>query len=128
MNIFLEEISKAIAVLMQTGILLGVYWIAKISSKEKGIGKPSYFLGILIVVGLSLLSAYNLGKYSEENDEDPVYGLSQRIEDFEPTLKDRVKKFIYLFSLFIIPVLWGIFDGLKAQKREQYEQQQKMKN
>ncbi len=72
--------------------------------------------GFLWCLAISLFASINLGSHTESEDDDPLYGRTERVQDYEPTFQQQVGNFCYFMTLLYIPVVLGALASKKDKR------------
>lgn len=95
-----------------------VYYLGKQAGKDKKVKYP-YVLSTIVVAIFTFYYAYSIGTHtSNEELDDSLYGVPNVEIDFEPTSNQKMQRFIYMFSLFIIPMFLGTYNGVRQKRKE----------
>lgn len=110
-----KEILSALLLLFKVGIVITFYSVSKQEAiKSERPNWKVYLYRLIVVCFFSFLIAYNLGSHIESPDE-PLFGQGEVVEDYEPTFDEKAQKFVFVFTVLIIPTITGAYDGLKER-------------
>ena len=106
---YTNEIARAVQHLLIAGIAFLAYRTARDAKMSTW---PTVWRGLLWCSGLAAFAAITLGQPSCDEQGDPIHGGCEAYADdgFDPTVDQRIGRFLYLFTLLSVPVLIGAVD------------------
>lgn len=106
-----SEIFRALGYLLITCFVYTAWKLSYDATTKIGF-KEALFHGFLWCAGIALFTSLTLGTHTENNDDDdPFYGRSETVQDYEPTTQQRVANFAYYMTLLYLPVIVGASKG-----------------
>jgi uncharacterized membrane protein HdeD (DUF308 family) len=111
---YFEEIMQAVYLLLRSGIIYMAFLLSRDSAtRSKSPRWRLYFWAVLVSIGLAVFSSVMLGTHVEGSD--PIYDGGDTVVDYEPTNEQRVKRGLFTFTLLVVPILIGIYKGLRLR-------------
>ncbi len=110
------------------------FWVVTGRNEKRTSTRWPWFLAVVVCAGLSWMQSARLGSHRVyEGDEDPLYGMAEYEEDYEPTAIEQLEEGIRSFLILMPLACWGIWYGMKypgekeEDKRSALEKWQDMK-
>lgn len=109
---FRKVFGGVLGTLLSAGVLIWVYKLARnvyesAVPKTRGQKAKEYLHGAVIVAGLSVMVWALYGTHFESDDDDPLHGSGQYVQDFKPTNKERNEHGLKVFLTLLAPVWLG---------------------
>lgn len=108
---------KTIGILFGAGVVSIGYKLGEQYRQETLPNEGWKTLAGALVACLILATIYvsGIGTHAENCDDDPIRGMCETVEDYEPTSDEKIKEFVFALSLLYGPYAAGWMSNKKVE-------------